>query len=221
MRRATSVIQLWMCGKPLYHRLNIILCGSATRQVGASSETASVALAWTPEQRHRKRCVCAEFVSVLGADQCLRNRKFQVNDVLAPKYQAELRPRACVFSVVKRADELSIFGLFGVSVSSSAKKSETLGNSPSTSTCLILHCNAELKSGCVARKVGGAAAVAARNVLLLFQVFKRRLKENRQVKYTSWPHVQVEAEKAKRDFPHTGHICDNYRTNVLNCWQDN
>ena len=50
--RVTTVIQFWMCAKPKYHELNIIQCGSATKQIGASRETASVALAWTSEQIH-------------------------------------------------------------------------------------------------------------------------------------------------------------------------
>ena len=42
---ATTVIQFWMCAKPQYYELNIVQCGSATKQIGASRETASVSLA--------------------------------------------------------------------------------------------------------------------------------------------------------------------------------
>ena len=34
-------------------------------------------------------------------------------------------------------------------------------------------------------------------------------------------YVQVEVDKAKRDFPERGQICYKYRTSVLNCSQDN
>ena len=42
--------KFWMCGKPQHYELNITKCGSARKQIGASRETAGVALAWTSEQ---------------------------------------------------------------------------------------------------------------------------------------------------------------------------